>query len=323
MNILVTGCAGFIGFHIVEKLIQNRRISEKIFGIDNINSYYDVDLKKNRLKILKKNKNFIFEKIDICNFNKLENFCKKNKIKKIIHLAAQAGVRYSIDNPKTYHDNNINGFFNILEVSRILKINHLICASTSSVYGKNNRYPTKENFITDSPKSFYAATKKCNEIMAYSYSEIYNLPITMLRFFTVYGSLGRPDMSLFKFTKNILNNKKIDVYNYGNHIRDFTHVYDVANCVIKIINKKTKNNPQFNILNLSGSNPQKLKYFIKLIEKKLNTKSKKNMMKMQKGDVHKSHGDNTKLLNYIGKYNFQPIERGIEEFIDWYFFYYK
>ena len=323
MNILVTGCAGFIGFHVVEKIIQNNKISKNIFGIDNINSYYDIELKKTRLKILKKNKNFIFTKLDICNFNKLFNFCKKNKIKKIIHLAAQAGVRYSIDNPKTYLDNNINGFFNILEVARHLKMNHLVCASTSSVYGKNNQYPTNESFNTDKPKSFYAATKKCNEIMAYSYSEIYNLPITMLRFFTVYGSFGRPDMSLFKFTQNIMNNKKIDVYNYGNHIRDFTHVKDVVTCISKIIKKKPNKIPPFEILNVVGSNPEKLNNFIKLIEQKLKIKSKKNLTKMQTGDVHKSHGDNTKLLNYIGKYEFQNIEKGVEEFIDWFINYNK
>ena len=214
MKILVTGSAGFIGFHVSDYLLKN---NNTVIGIDNINDYYDVNLKKSRLKILKKNKNFFFYKFDLINANKLEDLIKKFKVKYIVHLAAQAGVRYSIENPKTYFKNNLEVFFNILEASKKNNIKHLIFASTSSVYGENNNFPLKENDNTDKPISFYAATKKSNEILAHSYSYIYNLPCTALRFFTVYGPYGRPDMALFKFTKNILENKKIQLYNNGNN----------------------------------------------------------------------------------------------------------
>ena len=209
MNILVTGCAGFIGFHTCQKLINKKY---KVLGIDNLNNYYDVELKKNRLKILKNNKSFIFFKNDL-NLKFLNQKIKKFNIKIIIHLAAQAGVRYSIKNPSTYFDNNILGFFNILEASRINKINHLIFASSSSVYGNNKNIKFKENDCTDYPESFYAASKKSNEVMAYSYSKIYKIPVTGLRFFTVYGPYGRPDMAIYKFTKSILQGDKIELYN--------------------------------------------------------------------------------------------------------------
>ena len=205
MKILVTGCAGFIGFHLSSCLLKKKI---NVIGIDNINDYYDINLKKNRLKILETYKNFSFNKFDLINKKKLDLIVKKNRIKIIIHLAAQAGVRYSIKNPNSYFKNNLGVFFNILEVSRLYKINHLIFASTSSVYGENLNHPSKENFNTDKPLSFDAATKKSNEIMAYAYSNIFKLPCTGLRFFTVYGPYGRPDMALFRFTKNILENKK-------------------------------------------------------------------------------------------------------------------
>ncbi|MDC3156881.1 NAD-dependent epimerase/dehydratase family protein, partial [Pelagibacteraceae bacterium] len=210
MTILITGCAGFIGYHISNHLIKNKK--NNVYGIDNLNAYYDINLKKKRLSLLTKNSNFKFNKIDIKHYQKLENFFLKKKIKVIIHLAAQAGVRYSINSPRTYVDNNITGFFNILEISRKYKIKHLLFASSSSVYGSYNKLPLNEDMNTDKPDSFYAATKKCNEVMAYSYSNLYNIKITGLRFFTVYGPFGRPDMALFKFTQNIFNNKTIKLH---------------------------------------------------------------------------------------------------------------
>ena len=216
MKILVTGCAGFIGYHLSKKLIKNPNYH--VFGLDNLNNYYDVKLKRDRIVNLKKTKNgFKFSKIDICNKNKLNIFFKRHKFNYVFHLAAQAGVRFSIQNPKTYFNTNISGFFNILECCKNHNIKHLIFASSSSVYGATNTFPLKENSDTDHPLSFYAATKKSNEVMAYAYSNIYNLPCTGLRFFTVYGPYGRPDMALFKFTKAILNNKKIELYNKGEH----------------------------------------------------------------------------------------------------------
>ena len=223
MKILITGCAGFIGYHLSKKLSLN---NDKIFGIDNLNNYYDVDLKKKRLNNLS-SKNFSFSKIDIKDYKNLKKFFKKNRFDIVYHLAAQAGVRYSIFNPETYFENNLKGFFNILECCREFKIKNLIFASTSSVYGKQKKFPLKEKYLTDKPLSFYAATKKCNEIMAYSYSQIYNLKCTALRFFTVFGPFGRPDMALYKFSNSIVKNKNLELYNSGNHTRDFTYIDDV------------------------------------------------------------------------------------------------
>ena len=213
MNLLVTGCSGFIGFHLTKKLLEKK--NNIIYGIDNLNSYYDLKLKKDRLKILKNYKNFKFSKEDITNKKSLKKIFQKYKFKIVINLAAQAGVRYSIDNPNTYFSSNVVGFYNILDLCQKFKINHLLYASTSSVYGSANSFPLNENMNTDKPLSFYSATKKTNEVMAYSYSSIYKLRTTGLRFFTVYGPYGRPDMSLFKFVKNILLNRPIKVFNKG------------------------------------------------------------------------------------------------------------
>jgi len=320
MKILVTGCAGFIGFHLCNFLLKK---NIKVIGIDNINDYYDTGLKKNRLKILRDNKNFLFSKFDLINKKKLNLIVKKNSIKIIIHLAAQAGVRYSIKNPNSYFKNNLEVFFNILEISRVYKINHLIFASTSSVYGENLNYPSEENFNTDEPLSFYAATKKSNEILAYSYSNIFNLPCTGLRFFTVYGPYGRPDMALFKFTKNILENKKIELFNNGNHARDFTYIDDVINGIFLIINKPKKNYKPFNILNIGNGNSRKLKEYIKLIEQNLGLKAKIKKLPLQKADIKKTHSDITKFNLYTGYKPKVSIEVGIKKFIDWYKEYYK
>ena len=321
MNLIVTGCAGFIGFHLCSKLIQDKRYN--VLGIDNLNKYYDVKLKNNRINILKKKSNkFTFKKLDISNFQILEKFLRKKKIDCIINLAAQAGVRYSIINPSSYLQSNIIGFYNILEISKRKKIKHLLFASTSSVYGYSKKFPLLEKNNTDKPLSFYAATKKSNEVMAYSYSNIYKLPATGIRFFTVYGPYGRPDMALFKFTKAIINSKKIQLYNKGNHIRDFTYIDDVVNGITKIIKNPPKNKIPFKIYNIASNKPHHLKQFLKIIEKNLNKKAKIKYFSLQKGDVDKTHGS-IKLLNKLGYIPKTSIEEGVKKFIKWYKSYYK
>ena len=315
MRILVTGCAGFIGFHLAINLLKDKI---KLFGIDNLNDYYDIELKKKRLQILKKKSNFTFKKINILNYKILNNFFIKNKINIIIHLSAQAGVRYSIESPRTYLENNIDGFFNILEVSKTHKIKHLLFASSSSVYGSQKKFPVIEEMNTDKPDSFYAATKKCNEVMAYSYSKIYNLKITGLRFFTVYGPYGRPDMALFTFTKNILKNKIINLYNKGNHERDFTYIDDVVYKISKLIKKPSKSKTPYQIFNIGNGNPEKLKKFVSIIERITGVKSRKKLIAFQKGDVHKTHSSPKKIDKLIGYKNNIKIEEGIKKFVNWY-----
>ena len=316
-KLLITGCLGFIGYHITLKLLDNPK--SDIIGIDNINDYYDVQLKKDRLKNLKKtSSNFQFRKIDIRNYEGLFKLLKKNKITHIVHLAAQAGVRNSIDTPRIYLENNITGFFNILEFSREFNIKHLIFASTSSVYGNAKSFPLTEEQNTDKPLSFYAATKKSNEVMAYSYSNMYKIPITGLRFFTVYGPYGRPDMSLFKFTKGILNKQPIPLFNKGNHVRDFTFVDDVVEGIKLILRKPPKGEVPFDIFNIASGNPKSLKYFLRVIENKLNIKSQKKLKSMQKGDVYKTHASIRKMNK---KFKYKPkfdIVSGISSFVDWY-----
>ncbi len=319
MKILVTGSAGFIGFHLCHYLLKNKKY--KVYGIDNINNYYDIKLKKDRLKILNKSKNFNFFKIDITNSSKIENNFKKNKYDVVVNLAAQAGVRNSIKEPKKYLNSNINGFFNILENSNKYKIKHFLFASTSSVYGSTKNFPIKEVFSTDKPLSFYAATKKCNEIMAYSYSHIHNLKCTSLRFFTVFGPYGRPDMALFKFVSSILNNKKIDLFNYGKHERDFTYVDDVVKSIAKLLEKKNK--MKFNVFNIGSNRPVKLIDFVKKIKNTLNIEPKINYLPLQLGDVYKTHADNTKIKNFVGDFNQTSVDKGIKEFIRWFIKYYK
>jgi UDP-glucuronate 4-epimerase len=249
--ILITGAAGFIGFHLCEKLLK---LKNKIIGIDNLNSYYDVNLKKDRLKILKKYKQFKFYKFDLQNFKKLDRVFKKYKPNKVINLAAQAGVRYSLKNSKLYFNSNIKGFYNIIELSKIYKIKHFIFSSSSSVYGLNNKYPFSEDDSTNHPSNFYSATKKCNEIIAHSYAHLFSLPCTGLRYFTVYGPWGRPDMSLFSFTRSILNKVKIKIFNYGKMSRDFTYIDDAIKYTLKLINKIPKNNNNFKNYLLEKSN---------------------------------------------------------------------
>tara|TARA_B100001057_G_scaffold383421_1_gene389638 strand:- start:1743 stop:2708 length:966 start_codon:yes stop_codon:yes gene_type:complete len=320
MKILVTGVAGFIGFHLVKKLLDKKII---VYGIDNINDYYDRGIKKARLKELKRSKNFIFYFISLSNKQKINNIVKKNNISYIINLAAQAGVRYSITNPQEYFTSNIEGFFNILEISKENKIKHLIYASTSSVYGNNKKFPLNEESKTDQPLSFYAASKKTNEVMAYSYSNIYKLPTTGLRFFTVYGPFGRPDMALFKFTKSLFTNKHISLFNNGNHSRDFTYIDDIVEGIFLLIKKPSNKIIPYNIFNIGSNAPKKLNLFIKIIEKLVNKKSKIKKLPLQLGDVKKTHASINKLTKYVGykpKYN---ITIGIKKFVDWYIKYYK
>ncbi len=322
MKILITGCSGFIGYHLASELLKSEKYI--VHGIDNMNHYYDVKLKKNRLRNLKKfSDKFFFHKIDISNFNKLEKNCIKYKYDIIINLAAQAGVRYSITNPEGYVKNNLIGFFNILEISKKIKVKHLIFASTSSVYGNSKKFPLKETDNTDMPVSFYAATKKSNEVMAYSYSYLYNIPITGLRFFTVFGPYGRPDMALFKFTKSMILSKKIQLFNYGNHIRDFTYISNITSSISKLIRKPPKNKIPYEILNIGSSNPKSLKYFLRLIENKLNKKSKTILLPMQRGDVYKTYASTEKLNAKIGYKNEISLKTGINDFINWFRSYYN
>ena len=311
---LITGSAGFIGFHLSKKILSK---GFKVIGVDNLNNYYDIQLKKKRNLILKKNKNYIFEKIDIKNYKNLESVFKKYKIYKVIHLAAQAGVRYSLKNPRSYIDNNINGFFNILEISKNYRVKKFIYASTSSIYGLQKKFPLKENFNTDNPIQLYAATKKSNELMATSYSYLYKMDTVGLRFFTVYGPWGRPDMALFKFTKNIIKGKPIEVFNKGKHERDFTYVDDIVEGIIKIVfSKKNKFGSQ--IFNIGNGKKIKLLKYIQLIEKNLKKKAQKKFLPLQKGDVFKTHSD-TRLIKK--HYNYKPttdVNHGVKKFIEWY-----
>jgi UDP-glucuronate 4-epimerase len=335
--ILVTGAAGFIGYHVSKEMMKK---ANTIVGIDNLNNYYDVNLKKKRLqdliKISKKNKfNFFFYKIDLSASKALKALFGKYKFTHVINLAAQAGVRYSILNPESYVKSNLLGFSNIIQQSKMHKIKHFLYASTSSVYGNNTTLPFKESHLADHPMQFYAATKRSNELIAHAYSSLFKLPTTGLRFFTVYGPWGRPDMALYKFTTNIIKNKKIEVFNYGKHERDFTYVDDIAKSVGKLcfkIPRRKKNwseknpsssNAPFEIFNIGNNKPVKLMHYIKLVEKNLNKKAKIKFLPIQPGDIKNTLSSNTKLNKYI---NYKPkisAEVGVKKFIDWYKDYYK
>ena len=333
MKVFVTGSSGFIGFHLSKKLLEK---GYSIHGFDSMNKYYDVKIKKARLKILKKYKKFSFTKNKLENKRILTDSILRFKPTIIIHLAAQAGVRYSIENPKAYMDSNITGTYNIIELAKKININHLLIASSSSVYGANKKLPFTEIDKTETQLSIYAATKKSTESIAHSYSNIWKTPITMLRFFTVYGPWGRPDMALFKFTKGIINKKRIDIYNHGKMYRDFTYVDDIVNGIIALINKapnlnqlgKIKNDSlspvaPFRILNIGNTKKVFLLDFINELEKQLKKKAIRNYMSMQKGDV-KITISNTALLKRITKYNPKTnYKTGIKKFLKWYLNYYK
>ena len=331
-KIYITGAAGFIGFHAAKKFL-NKGI--KVHGFDSMNNYYDPRLKKARLIILKKYKNFSFTKGLLENQKLLNQSVLKFKPSIIIHLAAQAGIRYSVNNPDVYLNSNIFGTFNIIKIAHKIKVKHLIIGSSSSVYGANKKIPFKELDKTDHQISFYAATKKSTESLAHSYSSLWKLPITMLRFFTVYGPYGRPDMAYFKFTKNILAGKKIDIYNKGKMYRDYTYIDDIIDGIYKILNKtpslnfkkKFKNDSlspvaPFRILNIGNTKKVYLLNFINTLEKQLNKKIKRNYMPMQKGDVYSTLSDSS-LLKRITGYNPKTNYKiGIKKFINWYLNYY-
>lgn len=333
MKVLVTGTAGFIGYHLAKKLLS---LGYEVIGIDNLNDYYDVSLKIDRLNDIQ-DERFCFYQIDITNKEALHFVFEAEKPKAVIHLAAQAGVRYSLENPHLYIDSNIVGFMNILESCRSENVSQLLYASSSSVYGANTSMPFSTIDNVDHPMSLYAATKKANELMAHTYSSLYQLPTTGLRFFTVYGPWGRPDMALFKFTKNIIEGKSIDVYNNGQMLRDFTYIDDIVEAISLLLKKKASSNPHwsgnqpdpstsyapYEIYNIGNSRPVNLMDFIHAIEEKIGREAKKNYAPLQAGDVPATYADVENLYRDIG---FRPkisIEDGVSRFIDWYIDYYN
>lgn len=319
MTILITGSVGFIGHALSLKLLKE---GYTIIGVDNENKYYDVNLKKSRLKILKKYKKYFHHKINIHDYSNLFKIFKKYEIKIVINLAAQAGVRHSFKAPKDYVDSNLLGFFNIIDISTKFKIKMFLYASSSSVYGNQNEFPIKENAKINRPLSLYAASKMSNELIAHSYSNIYNLNTIGLRFFTVYGPYGRPDMSLFHFTKSILENKNIELFNYGNHFRDFTYIDDVVRA-IKLIIKKKDNKSNFRVFNVARGKSIPLINFVKEIEKNLNKKALVKNIPLQKGDVKKTHADISKLINFVGYKPQISYQDGVKNFVDWYLDFYE
>tara|TARA_A100001015_G_scaffold269101_1_gene320506 strand:- start:1473 stop:2489 length:1017 start_codon:yes stop_codon:yes gene_type:complete len=329
-NVLITGSAGFIGFHLSKRLISE---GFNVVGLDNINDYYDTSLKTQRLDNINdfiKTKNnsslYKFHELDISNYENLIELFNKNNFDTVINLAAQAGVRYSLDNPKAYIDSNLVGFGNILECCRHKKIKHLIYASSSSVYGMNIKQPFSTSDNTDYPISLYAATKKSNELLAHSYSHLFNLPTTGLRFFTVYGPYGRPDMAYYSFTKSIIEGKPINVFNKGEMQRDFTYVDDIVEGIYKLIYKIPKNQKNdislsdapYKIFNIGNNNPVTLRNFISAIENATGIKAIENLLPMQAGDVPITYADISDLQNEIGFSPSTSIEDGIGKFVDWY-----
>jgi len=314
MKILITGISGFIGFHLANFLIKQGKDIE-VIGIDNLNNYYDINLKLARLEILKKNKIKI-HKVDIKNFKKIEKIFVNNKFDKIVHLAAQAGVRLSFTDPQNYFDNNILGFFNILELSKKYNIKNLIYSSSSSVYGDQKKFPLTEEIKDLNTVSFYGFTKKNNEDLAEFYSRNHKLSIIGLRFFTVYGSYGRPDMSPFIFTKNILEGQPITLNNNGKHMRDFTYIDDVVNIIYSLLKKDIRT--KHSIYNVCSSNPIKITEFLNIIEDCLGKKAKIKLREKQKGDVIKTYGSNLKINKFINKDNYVDIKTGMRVFTDWF-----
>ena len=317
-KILVTGGAGFIGFHLIKRLLD---LENEIVAIDNLNDYYDVNLKEERLKILEKHGYFSFIKMDISNKEELEKIFKKYNFDIVINLAAQAGVRYSIDHPDSYITSNIIGFYNILECCRNYPVKHLLFASSSSVYGKNKKIPYSTTDKVDQPVSLYAATKKSDELLAYAYSNLYDIKVTGLRFFTVYGPYGRPDMAYFSFTNNIINNKEIKVFNNGDMYRDFTYIDDIVEGIIKLLNKvpnKDENGVSYKIYNIGNNHPVKVSEFIQILEKEIGKKAKKVYLPMQPGDVYQTYADITDLTKETGFVPKTSLEEGLKEFVKWY-----
>jgi UDP-glucuronate 4-epimerase len=333
-NILVTGAAGFIGFHLSKKLLG---LGYQVTGLDNLNDYYEVSLKENRLAQLKDHENFRFHQVDLVDRAAMEKLFTENQFDAVVNLAAQAGVRYSIENPHVYIDTNIVGFINILEGCRHNRVKHLVFASSSSVYGANTKMPFSVHDNVDHPISLYAATKKANELMAHTYSHLYNLPTTGLRFFTVYGPWGRPDMALFLFTKAILEGNPIKVFNEGKMRRDFTYIDDIVEGIIRVTEHIPQGNSDWNsdqpdpgsskapykIYNIGNNQPVELMYFIETIEKAVGKTAIKNLLPLQDGDVPATYANVDDLIQDVSFKPATPIETGIQNFVSWYRDYYK
>lgn len=328
MRILVTGVAGFIGFHLAQRLLAE---GESVYGIDNLNDYYDVQLKKDRLTQLLPNANFVFDQTDVSDRPAMAALFQKHSFDYVVHLAAQAGVRYSLTNPAAYVDSNLVGFGNILEGCRQSSVKHLVFASSSSVYGSNTKIPFAITDNVDHPISLYAATKKANELMAHSYSHLYNLPTTGLRFFTVYGPWGRPDMAYFKFVRAIDQGKAIDVYNYGDMKRDFTYIDDVIEGVVRVMRSPAKTSaqvglkelPPYKLYNIGNHCPVDLLRFIEIVEQAMGKSVEKNLLPMQPGDVPSTYADVNDLMQDVGFRPDTTVEEGLAKFVRWYRSYYQ
>ena len=332
-KILVTGAAGFIGFHLTKRLLER---GDNVVGLDNLNDYYDVNLKLDRLKQLEEREGFRSVRMDLEERDAIAKLFSDERFDVVVNLAAQAGVRYSLENPYAYIESNVVGFINILEGCRHNKIKHLVYASSSSVYGANTKMPFSTHHNVDHPVSLYAATKKSNELMAHTYSSLYNIPTTGLRFFTVYGPWGRPDMALFLFTKAILEDRPIDVFNHGKMRRDFTYIDDIVEGVVRVIDKIPLPNSQWNgnnpdsaasyapykLYNIGNNNPVELMRFIEVIEDCLGMKAKKNLMSIQPGDVPATYADVDDLIKDVGFKPETSIEEGVKRFVEWYREYY-
>ena len=334
MKILVTGAAGFIGFHTARRLLER---GDEVVGLDNLNEYYDVNLKMARLKLLQQEPRFRFVKLDLADAPGMAGFFAREKFARVVHLGAQAGVRYSIDAPHAYVQSNVVGTLNVLEGCRHEGVEHLVYASTSSVYGANTNMPFSEHRIADHPLSLYAATKRSTELMAHNYSSLFKLPTTGLRFFTVYGPWGRPDMALFLFTRNILDGKPIDVFNFGHHKRDFTYVEDIVEGVVRVVDRIAQPSPAWNsqnpdpatsrvpfrLYNIGHNSPVELLRYIEVIEQCLGKKAQKNLLPLQPGDVPDTFADIDDLVRDTGYRPATPIETGVRRFVEWYCDYYK
>jgi len=329
LKYLVTGAAGFIGFHVVQRLCE---AGHQVVGLDNLNDYYDVNLKLARLKVLEVENLFSFVKLDLADREGVAELFSQQKFERVIHLAAQAGVRYSIDNPMAYADSNLIGHLTILEGCRNNKVEHLVYASSSSVYGLNNKVPFATSDSVEHPISLYAATKKSNELMSHTYSHLYGVPTTGLRFFTVYGPWGRPDMALFKFTKAIINGDSIDVYNNGDMRRDFTYIDDIVEGILRVQNIIPQGNKDwqvetgsaaqstapYQLYNIGNGNPVKLTEFIESLEDSIGIKAKQNLMPMQPGDVYQTYADVDDLFNTTGYKPAMSVSQGVDNFVNWY-----
>jgi UDP-glucuronate 4-epimerase len=333
VKVLVTGAAGFIGMFVARALLER---GDEVVGLDNLNEYYDVNLKKSRLALLAKLPGFSFVRLDLADRAGMEQLFREHRFQRVVHLAAQAGVRYSLVNPHAYIDSNLVGTFHLFEGCRSQGVEHVVYASTSSVYGANTRMPFSTHQPADHPISLYAATKKANEMMAHSYSMLHRLPTTGLRFFTVYGPYGRPDMALFQFTRNILEGKPIDVYNFGRHRRDFTYVDDIAQGVVRALDRVATPDPgwssaepdparssaPFRLFNIGNSQPVELMRYIEVLENYLGRKAEKNLLPMQPGDVPDTFADVDDLIADVGYRPSTPVEVGVVRFVDWYLDYY-